>query len=90
MTIDDLLRAPAWTCQWRCPFLGEVNTAGKQDLPAGIASPADLLRHLVCRGCQMDLGDIPLIHFVVHPTRPARIPQKKQFAIHCWPETPSA
>jgi hypothetical protein len=30
----------------------------------------------------MDLGEIPLIQFMVHQTCPAAIPQKKKFSIH--------
>jgi hypothetical protein len=87
MTIDDLLlRAPAWTCQWRCPYTGEVNRTRKQDLPLGLASPEDLPRQLICHGCQMDLGEIPFIRFVLHPTRPAAIRQTKKLTIHLWPE----
>jgi hypothetical protein len=25
MTINEILRGPTWTCQWRCPLLGEVH-----------------------------------------------------------------
>jgi hypothetical protein len=89
MTIDDLMKAPAWTCQWTCPYLGEVNRTRQQELPPGLASPDDLPRHLICHGCQMDLGEIPLIHFVIHPTRPAAIRQTKKFTIHVWPDDPA-
>jgi hypothetical protein len=88
MKIDDLLRAPAWTCQWTCPYMGEVNRARKQDLPLGLESPEDLPRHLICHGCKMDLSEIPLIQFVIHPTRPAAIRQTKKFTIHMWPDDP--
>jgi hypothetical protein len=86
MTIDELLNSPTWTCQWRCPFLGEVNRTHQQDLPPGVESLNDLPQHLICHGCQMDLGDIPLIQFVVHQTRPATIRQTKKFTVHIWPE----
>jgi hypothetical protein len=88
MKIDDLLRAPAWTCQWTCPYMGEVNRARKQDLPLGLESPEDLPRHLICHSCKMDLSEIPLIQFVIHPTRPAAIRQTKKFTIHMWPDDP--
>jgi hypothetical protein len=86
MTIDDILRGFTWTCQWRCPFLGEVNRTRKQDLPPGIEAPDDLPQHLICHGCKMDLGDMPIIRFVVHHTCPAAIPQTKKFTIHIWPD----
>jgi hypothetical protein len=89
MTIDEILRSPTWTCQWRCPFMGEVNRVRKQELPQGIESPHDLPGYLICHGCQMDLGDIPLIQLVVHQTCPAAIRQTKRFTIHVWPEEPS-
>jgi hypothetical protein len=88
MTIDDILKGPTWTCQWRCPFMGEVNQTRKQDLPPGIESPKDLPRHLICHGCQMDLGDIPLIQLVVHQTCPVAMRQTKKFTIHVWPDEP--
>jgi hypothetical protein len=88
MTIHEFLKGPAWVCQWRCPFMGEVNRTRKQDLPPGIESPDDLLPHLICHGCKMDLGSMPLIHIVVHATCPAAIPQKKKFTIHFWPDKP--
>jgi hypothetical protein len=88
MTIDELLKSPTWTCQWRCPFMGELNRTRKQDLPSGIESPNDLLRHLICHGCQMDLREIPLIQLVAHPTCPATIRQTKKFTIHFWPGEP--
>ena len=90
MLIDESLRGPAWTCQWRCPFLGEMNRVRQQDLPPGIESLADLPRHLICHGCQMDLGTIPRIHFVVHQTCPTAIRQTKKFTIHLWPDALSA
>src|SRR5919106_4043240 len=85
MTIDEILRSPMWVCQWRCPFLGEVNRTRKQDLPPEIESPDDLLPHLICHGCEMNLTEIPLIQLVVHETCPTAIPQKKKFSIHFWP-----
>jgi hypothetical protein len=88
MTIHDLLKGPSWTCQWRCPFMGEVNRTRKQDLPPGIESLDDLLPHLICHSCKMNLKEIPLIHIVVHETCPAAIPQKKKFSIHFWPDAP--
>ena len=59
MTIDDMLKNSMWVCQWRCPFMGELNRSRKQDLPQGIDSLDDLSRHLICHGCKMDLG----LHF---------------------------
>jgi hypothetical protein len=88
MTIYDILKGSTWTCQWRCPFMGEVNRTRKQDLPLGIESTNDLLPHLICHGCEMSLKEIPLIHIVVHETCPAAIPQKKKFSIHFWREEP--
>jgi hypothetical protein len=88
MTIDELMGRPSWVCQWRCPFLGEENRMRQQDLPPGIESLDDLLPHLICHGCQMNLKEIPLMQIVVHETCPAAIPQKKKFTIHFWPEEP--
>jgi hypothetical protein len=79
MTIKDLLRGPAWMCQWRCPSRGKVNRTRQQDLPPGVESLEDLLPHLICHSCQMTLKEIPLMQIVVHETRPAAIPQKKNF-----------
>ena len=31
--------------------------------------------HLICHGCQMDLGEMPFIQFMVHQRCPAAIPQ---------------
>jgi hypothetical protein len=70
--------------------MGEVNRTRKQELPQGIESPNDLPQHLICRGCKMDLGDLPFIQFMVHQTCPAAIPQKKKFTIHLWPEAMSS
>jgi len=89
MTIDDLLKAPAWTCQWTCPYLGEVNQVRKQELPLGLEAPEDLPRHLICHGCQMALREIPFIQFVVHTTRPAALRPTKKFTIHVWPDDSS-
>ena len=86
MTLEDLLSSPSWMCQWRCPFMGEVNRTRKQDLPPGIESPDDLPQHLICHGCKMDLGSMPLIRFVVHQGCPTAIPQKKKFTVHLWPD----
>jgi hypothetical protein len=86
MTINEILRSPTWVCQWRCPYMGEMNRSRKQDLPLEIESPDDLPQHLICHCCKMDLGSIPLIHLVIHPTCPAAIPQRKKFTIHFWPE----
>jgi hypothetical protein len=88
ITIDEFLRRPTWVCQWRCPFMGEVNRTRNQDLPPGIKSIDDLLAHLICHSCKMNLKEIPLIHIVVHATCPAAIPQNKKFIIHFWPEEP--
>ena len=35
MTIHKLLKGPSWTCQWRYPFMGEVNRTRKQVCPRG-------------------------------------------------------
>src|SRR2546430_10475131 len=86
MMIDEILRSPRWVCEWRCPYMGEVNRSRKEDIPPGIESPDDLPQHLICQCCKMDLGSIPLIHLVVHQTCPSVIPQRKQFTIHFWPE----
>ncbi|MDQ3830927.1 MAG: hypothetical protein M3361_16815 [Candidatus Tectomicrobia bacterium] len=86
MTIHDLLKGPRWTCQWRCPFLGEMNRTRKQDLPLSIESLDDLLPHLICHSCKMSLKEIPLVRIVVHEMCPAAIRQKKKFTIHFWPE----
>jgi hypothetical protein len=86
MTINDVLKGATWVCQWRCPFMGEVNRTRKQELPQGIESPHDLPPHLICHGCKMGLGEMPLIQFMVHQTCPATIPQRKKFTIHVWPD----
>ena len=86
MTIDEILRGLMWVCQWRCPFLGEVNRTRKQDLPQGIESFDDLPQYLICHGCKMDLRELPLIQIVVHQTCPAAILQRKKFTIHFWPD----
>ena len=88
MIIDEFVRGPSWVCQWRCPFLGEVNRTRKQDLPPGIKSLDNLLPHLICHSCKISLKEISLIHIVVHEMCPAAIPQKKKFTIHFWPEEP--
>jgi hypothetical protein len=88
MTIDEFVRGPTWVCQWRCPYMGEVNRTRQQDLPLGIESLEDLLPHLICHSCKMTLKEIPLIQIVVHETYPATIPQKKKFSIHFWLEEP--
>ena len=88
MTIDAFVRGSTWVCQWRCPFVGEVNRIRKQDLPPGIKSFDDLLPHLSCHSCKINLKEIPLMQIVVHETCPAAIPQKKKFSIHVWPEEP--
>jgi hypothetical protein len=88
MTIDEFVRGPTWVCQWRCPYMGEVNRTRQQDLPLGIESLEDLLPHLICHSCKMTLKEIPLIQIVVHETYPAAIPQKKKFSIHFWLEEP--
>ena len=85
MTIDDMLKSSRWVCQWRCPFMGELNRSRKQDLPQGIDSLDDLPQHLICHGCKTALGQIPFIQFMVHQTCPVAIPQKKKFTIHFWP-----
>ena len=78
MTIEDSLKGAPWVCQWRCPFLGEVNRTRKQELLQGIESAHELPHHLICHSCQMGLGEVPLIQFMVHPTCPAAIPQRRQ------------
>ena len=78
MAIDEFLRRPTWVCQWRCPFMGEVNRTRNQDLPPGIKSIDDLLAHLICHSCKMHLNEIPLIHIVVYAMCPAAIPQNKK------------
>jgi hypothetical protein len=86
MTMNDIFKRATWVYHWRCPFLGEVNRVRQRDLPSGIESANDLPRHLICHGCQMDLAEIPLIHFMAHQTCPATIPQTKKFTIHVWPD----
>jgi hypothetical protein len=88
VTIEDFLKASPWVCQWRCPYLGEVNQIRQRDLPSGITSLDDLLRHLICQSCGMSLKEIPLMQIITHETHPAAIPQKKKFSIHFWPEAP--
>ena len=86
--IYDFLWSQTWTCQWRCPYRGEVNRVRKQDLPLDIESPAELPQHLICHGCHMSLGEVLLIYVMVHPTCPVRIPQRKRFTLHFWPDEP--
>ena len=88
ITLRNLLQGQAWTCQWRCPYLGEVNQVHKTDLALDIMDIDDLPRYLVCHGCHMHLGELILIRLVVHPTRPTHVRQQKRFTVHFWPDDP--
>ena len=88
MTLHDLLQGPRWTCQWRCPLMGEVNRTRQPELPPGIEPREDLLPPLICHTCQMTLQEIPLMPIVVHETSSVAIPQKTTCSVHVWPEEP--